>query len=167
MAARAMNGVHHRRSVAPTRDRGILLIACFKLLKAALLIALGVGALRLLDAGTREHLVRLLETVSLPTGRRLIEAAIRQLQSVTPARVNLVAAGALIYGLLFGVEGIGLWRARRWAEYLTVIGTSLLLPLEIYELVRGFGLLKLAALIGNAAIVIYLVYRLRRRLAET
>jgi hypothetical protein len=33
-------------------------------------------------------------------------------------------------------EGVGLWLRKRWAEWLTVIATSLLVPLELYELVR-------------------------------
>ena len=34
------------------------------------------------------------------------------------------------------VEGVGLWLDQLSAEYLTVIATSLLIPLELYELAR-------------------------------
>jgi uncharacterized membrane protein (DUF2068 family) len=40
------------------------------------------------------------------------------------------------------VEGTGLWLDQLWAEYLTVVATSLLVPLELYELVRHPTALK-------------------------
>jgi hypothetical protein len=50
-----------------------------------------------------------------------------------------------------------------WAEYLTVIATSLLIPLELYELVHHPAALKAGGLVANLAIVAYLVHVLRRR----
>jgi len=41
-----------------------------------------------------------------------------------------------IYAVLYAVQGIGLIADRRWAEYLTIATTSLLLPVEFYELMR-------------------------------
>ncbi len=78
--------------------------------------------------------------------------------------VKVVAIGALAYGFLELVEGVGLWLDKLWAEYLTVIATSLLIPLEVYELVRKPSLLKAAGIVVNVLIVLYLAHRLRRRL---
>jgi hypothetical protein len=47
-------------------------------------------------------------------------------------------------GLLEIVEGVGLWLRKRWAEWLTVIATSLLVPFEIYELIHRPSPLKAA-----------------------
>ena len=44
-----------------------------------------------------------------------------------------MAAVAAAYALLEGVEAVGLWFAQRWAEYLTFVATTALLPLEIWE----------------------------------
>ena len=77
--------------------------------------------------------------------------------------VKVVAIGALAYGFLELVEGVGLWLDKLWAEYLTVIATSLLIPLEVYELVRKPSLLKAAGIVVNVLIVIYLAIRVRRR----
>jgi uncharacterized membrane protein (DUF2068 family) len=62
-----------------------------------------------------------------------------------------------VYALLEGIEAIGLWRARRWAEYLTFIATTVLLPLEIYELSERITWFKALALLVNIAVVIYLI----------
>jgi uncharacterized membrane protein (DUF2068 family) len=74
---------------------------------------------------------------------------------------------ALLYGVLEMVEGVGLWLDQLWAEYLTVIATSLLVPLEVYELVRHPSVVKAAGIVVNLAIVAYLGWGLRKRVAAT
>ncbi len=43
----------------------------------------------------------------------------------------------LAYAALEGMEAVGLWLVKRWAEYLTFVATTILLPLEVYELVNA------------------------------
>jgi uncharacterized membrane protein (DUF2068 family) len=71
--------------------------------------------------------------------------------------LTLVAVGLLAYGLLEGVEGIGLWLAKRWGEYLTVVATAAFLPLEIYELHEHPTATKGATFAINLAAVVYLL----------
>jgi uncharacterized membrane protein (DUF2068 family) len=79
--------------------------------------------------------------------------------------VHPAALFALGYGLLELVEGTRLWLDQLWAEYLTVIATSILIPFEIYELVRHPSVWKGGGIAVNIAIVIYLAQLLRRRMA--
>jgi uncharacterized membrane protein (DUF2068 family) len=51
---------------------------------------------------------------------------------------------------------VGLWYDRRWAEYLTFVETSILLPYEIYELTHGVSTLKVIGLVLNLGILVYL-----------
>ena len=67
----------------------------------------------------------------------------------------------LLYAGLEGAEGVGLALHKRWAEYLTVFGTGLLIPYEVYEVLRHATLFKGAALVLNLAVVAYLAYRKR------
>jgi uncharacterized membrane protein (DUF2068 family) len=67
----------------------------------------------------------------------------------------------LLYAVLEGVEGIGLWLLKRWAEYLTFLSTTLLLPLEVYEIVHRVSVLKVIGFLINLAIIVYLVYAKR------
>jgi uncharacterized membrane protein (DUF2068 family) len=76
------------------------------------------------------------------------------LDSGTLTKIGFVVAA---YAVLEGAEGIGLWYQKRWAEYLTFIATTLLLPLEIYELTNRLSALKILTLIINVAVVIYLL----------
>ncbi|PZS21429.1 MAG: DUF2127 domain-containing protein [Acidimicrobiales bacterium] len=76
------------------------------------------------------------------------------LRTKTLELAGLVLAG---YGVLEAVEMVGLWLARRWAEYLTFVATTLLLPLEVYELTSKVSALKVVALVINLAVVVYLL----------
>jgi len=137
------------------------LIALFKLVKAALLIAVGVGALKLLHkdvAGAVEHWVELLR---LDPNNHYIDTALEKASNLTPDKIKELGLGSMVYAGLFLTEGIGLWLEKRWAEWLTVIITSSLIPLEIYEIYRHPTAIKIAVLLINIAIVAYLVYRIR------
>jgi uncharacterized membrane protein (DUF2068 family) len=81
----------------------------------------------------------------------------------TLSKGTLIEAGIalLAYALLEGVEAVGLWYGKRWAEYLTFIATVVLLPFEIYELHERVSPLKLIGFILNLAVVIYLIYAKR------
>ncbi|RPF36368.1 DUF2127 domain-containing protein [Streptomyces sp. TLI_185] len=68
----------------------------------------------------------------------------------------LVAVLLLVYALIELVEAVGLWYAKRWAEYLTVVATAAFLPLEIYELTEHVSYLKIATLVLNILAVLYI-----------
>jgi uncharacterized membrane protein (DUF2068 family) len=139
------------------------LIALFKLVKAALLIAVGVGALKLIHkdvAGAVEHWVELLR---LDPNNHYIDTALEKASNLTPDKIKQLGLGSMIYAGLFLTEGIGLWLEKNWAEWLTVIITSSLIPIELYEIYRNPTPVKIAVLLINVAIVAYLVYRIRHK----
>jgi len=122
------------------RDGIIVLIAVFKLVKAALLVAAGVGLIEALK------------------GR--IDLS-RFVHAVTPFKIGLASAGAFAYAALFLVEGTGLLMRKRWAEWLTVVATASFIPFEIYEIVKKVSALRIATLIVNILVVAYLIWRIR------
>jgi uncharacterized membrane protein (DUF2068 family) len=77
--------------------------------------------------------------------------------TLSPRTVTLVAIGAVAYAVLEAAEGVGLWLARRWGEYLAMVATSLGLPLEIYDLTRKVSVVALVLLALNLVLVLYLV----------
>jgi uncharacterized membrane protein (DUF2068 family) len=80
--------------------------------------------------------------------------------AVLAPHLVLLGWAAFFYAALFAAEGIGLFLRKHWAEYLVVIVTGSLLPLEIYELFVRVAWWKFAAVTGNLLIVLYLVHRL-------
>jgi uncharacterized membrane protein (DUF2068 family) len=83
------------------------------------------------------------------TIRTFIEAQSRTLA--------VLAIGLVAYGLLQFIEGVGLWLLRRWGEYLSVVATSIGLPIEIYELTEKLTWFRVAAFVINVAAVLYLL----------
>ena len=79
-----------------------------------------------------------------------------RLKNATTSHWVALFFGITCYGILICVEAIGLWRDWHWAERLTVVSTSAFLPVEIWELSRGFSALKAAAFIFNVFVVIWL-----------
>ena len=81
--------------------------------------------------------------------------------SISTTHLDEAGAGVAGFAALEAVEMVGLWLARRWAEYLTFIATTALLPLEVYELSSGVSVLKLATFVVNLVIVVYLLWAKR------
>ena len=143
---------------------GVLrLIALFKLTKVILLLATAYGVLRLRDASVIARLYSW--AASLPSGleQDLIRRGLVFISGLSPGRINALGFVTLAYAAIFTTEGIGLWMRQRWAEWLTVIVTSSLIPLEIFESIHRPGIGKILVLIGNVAIVWYLISQLRKQ----
>ncbi|MEO9224182.1 MAG: DUF2127 domain-containing protein, partial [Acidimicrobiales bacterium] len=75
--------------------------------------------------------------------------------------LTILIVTALAYCIVEGVEAVGLWLERRWAEYLTVLATAGFLPIEIHELVDRVTVLRVLALLVNLAILVWLVWSKR------
>jgi uncharacterized membrane protein (DUF2068 family) len=86
----------------------------------------------------------------------LVRSATKALHA-SQTTLTWVALGLLAYGVLEGVEAVGLWLAKRWAEYLTVVATAAFLPLEVYEMTEHATVTKVGAFLVNVAVVIYLI----------
>jgi uncharacterized membrane protein (DUF2068 family) len=84
-----------------------------------------------------------------------------KLFSLRSGTLREVGFGLLAYGVLEGVEAIGLWFAKRWAEYLTFLSTTILLPLEVYEILKRQSALKIIGFVINLAVVVYLLFAKR------
>ena len=145
-----------------SHDRVLRLIAAFKLLKAGLLIALGVGAFKLLHKDMSDVLEHWIEAFKLDPANRFVDAALGKAANLSPSQIKKLGLGSFLYAGLFLTEGIGLWLLKRWAEWLTIIITSSLVPLELYEIHRHLTSVKLTVLVVNLTIVGYLIYRIRR-----
>ncbi|TMH86666.1 MAG: DUF2127 domain-containing protein, partial [Betaproteobacteria bacterium] len=82
------------------------------------------------------------------------------LANVSDSQLWLLAGFAALYASLRLIEAYGLWRGRRWAEWLAALAGGIYVPVEIYELTRGVSWIKVAALLLNAAVVAYMAYTL-------
>jgi uncharacterized membrane protein (DUF2068 family) len=154
------------RGAGPRRESGrtlLVLIGVFKVLKAALLIAVGIGALKFLHRDVAAAVVHWSHVLRIDPDNRLVHAGLMKIVGVTPRPLKQLSAGTFFYAGLFATEGIGLLSGRRWAEYFTIVSTGALIPLEIYELTHRFTAIRLTVLVVNVPIVGYLIRRVRER----
>jgi uncharacterized membrane protein (DUF2068 family) len=150
--------------------RGLEVIAGFKFIQALTLILAGLGSFGLMNTGVSDAAGDWLERLAVGNGQRFAVAAATRIlpifNAATPRHFAAFGLGALLYASVFLVEGIGLWRGKKWAEYLTIAVTASLLPLEVVAVVHRFTLVRVGALVINAVVIAYLVWELRARSAR-
>lgn len=151
----------------PLRDKIVLrVIAVDRGLHTVILAVLAVAVFLVAshEQQLREDFYRVLADVQggvaggpLQTGHNGLVGKLDELFSLEKGTLRLVGAGLAGLAVLEAAEAVGLWFQRRWAEYLTFVVTTLLLPLEVYELTARVSWFKVTALVVNLAIVAYLL----------
>ena len=142
--------------------RGLRLIAAFKLMKGLALLALGIGALKLLHKDVEAIIVHWINVFQVDPHSHYLQLVLEKLSILDDRRLKELSVGTFIYSAIFLTEGAGLAFRKSWAEYLTIITTASLLPLEVYELAKHASIGKVLALVINLAVVIYLVLEICR-----
>ena len=89
--------------------------------------------------------------------RNVILDNLLRLAGISEGGLWVLAVATLVYGLIEASEALGLALRRRWAEYLVVLATAFFIPFEGDEVVRRPGPIRIATLLINVAVVIYLV----------
>jgi uncharacterized membrane protein (DUF2068 family) len=155
----------------PLRDK--IVLRAIAIDRALHFVVLGLIALALFvfanhQADLHHRFYRVLNDLQVATGgnpssghKHGLLHWLDELFTLKSSKLRLAALGIGAYALLEGVEAVGLWLQKRWAEYLTLVATTALLPLEVYELSRTVSPFKVIALIVNIAIVVYLLFAKR------
>ena len=135
------------------------LIIGFKALKATTLTMVGVALLVTRHDDPVDLVVRLALTVHLPLTSELLDKALTFALGLSVGKQIALGITALGYAVLMGAEGIALYLRRPWARWFTIVATSSLVPIELYEIVREPRPLRILILLVNLAVVIYLYRR--------
>jgi uncharacterized membrane protein (DUF2068 family) len=132
----------------------------------ALLVAGAVATLDLRLPAVQAWAGRMADTLGgalAPTdpARRLVVGALHHLAGLRPDTLTVLAGAAAALGLLEAAEAVGLWRERRWAEYVTAVATAGLLPLAVGQLAAEVTILRTAAVAVDVAVLVWLVWAKR------
>ena len=150
--------------VLPTRGRPlksrvvlrlIALTRAFNVL-VLLLVLGGVVAVLANQTALRESLVGSAASLQEIIGGQTV-AGLQSLLSGGAGPLWLVAIGVLVLLLLEAVEGIGLWRATRWGQYLSTVLTTLLLVPQVLQLSSSASPGTIVGIVVNVAVVVYLL----------
>jgi uncharacterized membrane protein (DUF2068 family) len=120
-----------------------------------------VAALYLAGHDAADTLARWVARLHLDPGSHWIDRPLAAALALPPRSLRAIGLGTFVYAAVFLVEGVGLLLRRHWAEYLAVIATASLLPLEAYELTQHVRATRVIIVAANLAIVLYLIARLR------
>jgi uncharacterized membrane protein (DUF2068 family) len=144
-------------------SRFLVLIALERVVRGVLLLAGGVYLTMHTGRDVSHIAYDAVKSFDLNPDRPFFKHTLDKLRGLKGHQVAVFGGAAIAYGLLELVEGTGLFLRKRWAEWLTVFATSVLVPFELYELTEKPSALKAAGLALNVVIVAYLVRVVRHR----
>jgi len=154
----------------PLRDRYVLrLIALERVVHFVVFGTLAAAVLLFANnrAALNAEFTRVLDDLqgglggSVVSSNQSVVHDLRRLFAVNITSLYLVGVALAAYAVMEGVESVGLWLGKRWAEYLTFLATIAFVPYEVYELTKGVSTLKVLALVINLAVVAYLLFAKR------
>jgi uncharacterized membrane protein (DUF2068 family) len=138
------------------RERGLVLIIAYKLVKGGLWLVLAVVVAVMIRMGIGDELSSVAEHLRHHSRAWSVELADLLVRAATRRGLWTLVVALVADGLLTLVEGWALWRGHWWGPWLVVIATSSLLPFEVVSLVRAVHVSRVILLVVNLAIVWYL-----------
>ena len=135
-------------------------VAALEFLKGLLVVAAGLALLSLShhSLGVENIAEELLHLLHLNPDWHISVFLLRSAARLEHASHATVLAAFIIYPTLRFVEAYGLWGARAWAEWLALISGAAYLPFEVTSLLHKHTAIRLAVLLINLAVVIYMAY---------
>ncbi|HUA98036.1 MAG TPA: DUF2127 domain-containing protein [Terracidiphilus sp.] len=153
-----MTAASLKRSVAARRrhNRLLVLIAVYKLLQAALFIAIGAGARHYLHRDLADDLATLADRLHFNPEWRLVDFILDKASLLNDPMLRRIGFIAFAYAAVGLAEGIGLYLERAWGEFLTLAITASFLPWEVFEIYRRLTWVRLGLLTINVLVLLYL-----------
>lgn len=144
------------------QGRGLLVIAAFKILKGLVLLTVGFGALHFLHRDLAMEVGHWVDLLRIDPHSHYLHWILEKTGEVDEKKLREFSVGTFFYSALFLCEGTGLALRKRWAEYLVIVSTASLMPIELLEIYRGPSAAKVALWLVNVGVVAYLVRELRK-----
>lgn len=140
------------------RPAGLEAIIVYKLTKSVAQALLGIAGVWLIASGAEAAVATLAEfLLEHFTGAWALRTATLLVRAATAGRLKILVVAMLVDSVLSGVEGLALRAGWWWAPWLVLTATALLLPWELWELLRHPAWGRVAILAINLAVVAYLL----------
>lgn len=148
----------HKHDRHARQLKALRAVASVEFIKGLVVLLAGFGVLSLVHRDAWDVAESFLEWLHVSPDAHYAQVFLNLADQVTDSKLWFVAAGAMTYSGLRFVEAYGLWFERVWAEWLALISGTLYLPFEIFELTRRPDAIRLAILLINLAVVLYMAY---------
>ena len=145
------------------RDKWAGLIAASRILYGLLLVFAGIAAFNLIGKNLSAGLLRFITGWHFDLHSAWIRWLLHKVSSVSAVQLTLVGVATFFYAGLSLVEGVGLAMEKRWAQWLIIYDTASYIPIEVYQLCKEFGWINLILLGSYIAVVIYLVWQIKKK----
>ncbi|HUX44279.1 MAG TPA: DUF2127 domain-containing protein [Terracidiphilus sp.] len=145
----------------------LLLIAAYKLVQATVIALIGVGALRLLHKDIGDVLVSVASALRFNPESRLVNFVLDKASIVNDPLLRRIGVVAFFYAGLSLAEGVGLFLEKAWGEYLTLFITASFLPWEVFEVFKRLTWIRVALLVVNTLVFLYLLKAVTERQKQT
>lgn len=133
-------------------------VAIFEAAKGAVVLLVGFGLLSLAHRDVQQLAERLVLHTHLNPASHYPHIFIDMAGHLNNVHLVLIAAGAAAYSLLRFFEAYGLWYGRHWAEWLAVVSGAIYVPIEVFEVIKRMTWTSFAVLLGNSAILAFMLY---------
>jgi len=138
------------------RERGLVLIIAYKLIKGILWFVIAAVLLVMMHMGLGAKLEGAAENLRHHSQAWAIELAELLTRASTPRGLITIVVALFADGTLTLVEGWALIYGHWWGPWLVVVATGSLLPFEVVSFVRHPHVGRALILVVNLAIVVYL-----------
>src|SRR3984957_2528511 len=135
-------------------------VATLEFVKGVFVLLIGLCAILLVRKDAWVMAESLLALLHINTDRHVAQVFLDFADNLTDTRLWAAARLAFVYSALRFAEGYGLWNQRTWAEWIAFLSGTLLLPLEVRELIRGITLLRAVLFAVNIGVVSYMFFLL-------
>lgn len=140
--------------------RGVRVVAALEAAKGGAVLLAGFGLLGVVDEGAAQAADALVAHLHLNPAKGIPRIFLAALSEVSNRDLQWLALGAVVYAVLRLAEAFGLWRGRAWAAWLSVASGAIYVPFELYELAHGVTTLRVATLLVNLGVVVYMLHAL-------
>ena len=113
--------------------------------------------MRLLHKDFADVMLQVASALRFNPESRFVNFVLDRASNVDDHLLRRIGVVAFCYAGLSLAEGIGLYLEKAWGEYLTLFITASFLPWEVFEVFKRITWIRIALLIVNALVFLYLL----------
>ncbi len=135
---------------------GLRMVSLFEALKGFLVLVAGCGLLTFMQKDLHQAAVQLVNVLHFNPTRHYPSMFIDAADRVTDLQLWMLGLSALLYCIIRFAQAYGLWMQQPWAEWFGLLSGGLYIPIEVFEVWRGLTWPRVAVLLVNVGVVVFL-----------
>ena len=142
-----------------SKDGALRAIIVLKAAGGVLFLLIGLGVFAVVNQDIVDLAEETADSLGVDPENHYLLRLLEWLTGISPKQIVVTGLVTILYSALLLTMALGLHLGRVWADWLTIGATGLLIPVELYEVVRSIRLTYSIALAINVFIVWYLIRR--------